>query len=317
MSSISLEKANFVALVLEALLYGSFTVLFIAALWVIFQKRSGINVNLLSTVIIIWILATVHLILDIVRAVEAFVDTDGTALDYYSNLSNPLQAAKTAIYVILTLVGDGFAIYRCYVVWNRKWYIIPGPLLLLCGTGVGGFGATVAFSQAAPGTEVFLPDIVPWITSFISMTLCTNVVCTSLIAYRILSIQRAVRGLTQVNTARSALMMILESAAVYSASVVSLMITYTLNSNAQYTVLDLTAPLIGITFTAIILRVSLGISSRDLTAFSQTASDRPQRLSRNRRAPVAVNVSHLVEMDVDEYPLHRRDECSSTKFPAV
>ncbi len=62
---------------------------------------------------------------------------------------------------------------------------------------------------------------------------------TALIAYRILSIQRAIRGLAQVNTARSALMMILESAAVYSASVVSLMITYTLNSNAQYTVLDL------------------------------------------------------------------------------
>ncbi|KAK0222212.1 hypothetical protein IW262DRAFT_1460514 [Armillaria fumosa] len=316
MPSISLEKANFVALVLEALLYGSFSVLFIAALWVIFQKRSGINVNLLSTVIIIWILATVHLILDVVRAVEAFVDADGTALDYYSNLSNPLQAAKTAIYVILTLVGDGFAIYRCYVVWNRRWYIIPGPLLLLCGTG-GGFGATVAFSQAAPGAEVFLPAIVPWITSFISMTLCTNVVCTFLIAYRILSIQRAVRSLAQVNTARSALMMILESAAVYSASVVSLMITYSLNSNAQYTVLDLTAPLIGITFTAIILRVSLGISSRDLTAFSQTASDHPQRLSRSRRAPVAVSVSHLVEMDVGEYPLQRRDECSSTKFPVV
>lgn len=89
------------------------------------------------------------------------------------------------------------------------------------------------------------------------MTLCTNVVCTcelkrcncatdltnymitALIAYRILSIQRAIHGLAQVNTARSALMMILESAAVYSASVVSLMITYTLNSNAQYTVLDL------------------------------------------------------------------------------
>lgn len=168
---VSLFDAAYGYSLLTKLISGSFTVLFIAALWVIFQKRSGINMNLLSTVIIIWILATVvsspafprllivlfisqHLILDIVRAVEAFVDADGTALDYYSNLSNPLQAAKTAIYVILTLVGDGFAvsrcilhllashahikipqIYRCYVVWNRKWYIIPGPLLLLCGTG--------------------------------------------------------------------------------------------------------------------------------------------------------------------------------------
>ncbi|PBK67234.1 hypothetical protein ARMSODRAFT_1086201 [Armillaria solidipes] len=301
MASISLDKANFLALVLETLLYGAFTVLFIAALYAIFQKRSGINVKLLLTVIAIWILATVHLILDIIRAIEAFVELEsGGALQYYSDLSNPLQAAKTAIYVTLTLVGDGFVIYRCFIVWNRRWYIVPGPILLLCGTGVGGFGATVAFSRAAPGAEVFLPNIVPWITSFISMTLCTNIVCTSLIAYRIISIQRAVRGVIQVNLARSALMMVVESAAVYSASVLSLMITYTLGSNAQYTVLDLTAPLIGITFTIIILRVSLGISSRELTALSQTGLDHsagPQSFSLSRRTPVAVNVSHLVEMD--------------------
>ncbi len=127
---VSLLDAAYGYSLLTKLILGSFTVLFIAALWVIFQKRSGINMNLLSTVIIIWILATVvsspafprllivlfisqHLILDIVRAVQAFVDADGTALDYYSNLSNPLQAAKTAIYVILTLVGDGFAVSRC------------------------------------------------------------------------------------------------------------------------------------------------------------------------------------------------------------
>ncbi|KAK0503646.1 hypothetical protein EDD18DRAFT_1098994 [Armillaria luteobubalina] len=318
MASISLDKANFLALVLETLLYGAFTVLFIAALYVIFQKRSGINVKLLLTVIAIWTLATVHLILDIIRAIEAFVELQsGGALQYYSDLSNPLQAAKTAIYVILTLVGDGFVIYRCFVVWNRRWYIIPGPILLLCGTGVGGFGATVAFSHAAPGAEVFLPNIVPWITSFISMTLSTNIVCTS---YRIISIQRAVRDVIQVNLARSALMMVVESAAVYSASVLSLMITYTLGSNAQYTVLDLTAPLIGITFTIIILRVSLGISSRELTALSQTGYDRsaaPQSFSLNRRTPVAVNVSHLVEMDSGDYPAQRQDDTSLTKHPMV
>lgn len=36
--------------------------------------------------------------------------------------------------------------------------------------------------------------------------------------------------------------MVMESAAVYSASVISLMITYSLESNAQYTVLDLVSP---------------------------------------------------------------------------
>ena len=52
-----------------------------------------------------------HLIIDIVRAADAFVHLEaGSALEYYLNLSNPLQAAKTAVYVTLTLVGDGFVV---------------------------------------------------------------------------------------------------------------------------------------------------------------------------------------------------------------
>ncbi len=40
--------------------------------------------------------------------------------------------------------------------------------------------------------------------------------------------------------------MVVESAAVYSASIISLMITYSLGSNAQYTVLDLVGLLLAI-----------------------------------------------------------------------
>ncbi|KAF4565428.1 hypothetical protein EYR36_001999 [Pleurotus pulmonarius] len=302
MGAISLELANFLALVLETLLYGSFTVLFFAAIYVIIYKRTVINITLLSTVSAIWILSTVHLVLDILRATEAFVrQKDGGPLLYYLNLSNPLQAAKTAVYVTLTLVGDGFVIFRCFIVWGRTWWIIPFPLMLLLGTAIAGFGATYEFSHAAPGAEVFLPAIVPWITSFIALTLSTNVVCTSLIVFRLLRVHRAVKDFAQSGVAKSVLIMVMESAAVYSASVISLMITYSLESNAQYTVLDLTAPLIGITFSVIILRVSLGISSRELTQVSQPNSSGRSTgggtFALARRA-VAVNVS--VEVDSDD-----------------
>lgn len=42
---------------------------------------------------------------------DAFVDVNnGGPEAYYGDLSNPLQAAKTALYVFLTVVGDGFAV---------------------------------------------------------------------------------------------------------------------------------------------------------------------------------------------------------------
>jgi hypothetical protein len=308
MAPISLPMANFLALVLETLLYGAFTVLFVVALWVITVQRSVINWKLLITVVAIWLVSTTHLILDVVRAVDAFVTgPPGGALAYYLDLSNPLQAVKTAIYVLLTLVGDGFVIYRCYIVYNRKWWIALPPFLLLCGTGIGGFGATVAFSKAAPGAEVFLPAIVPWITSFIALTLATNVVCTCAIAWKINSIQQGLKGSSVYRSAgQSAVIIIIESAAIYSCSIISLMITYQLGSNAQYTVLDLTAPLIGITFTIIILRVSLGISSRQLSTMTPGAmgsggmrtNNRRESLHLSRRPEqVKVNVSHFVEVD--------------------
>lgn len=104
------------------------------------------------------------------------------------------------------------------------------------------------------------------------------------------------------------------------------MTTYSVGSNAQYTVLDMvsgpqallschkelntfsqTAPLIGITFSVIILRVSLGISSREITDISQPystgRSSGSNTLALARRG-VAVNVS--VEVDGDDTNMPKR-----------
>ena len=57
----------------------------------------------------------------------------GTAL-YYNTLSNPTLAAKDAIYITMTIVGDCFVTYRLYIVWNRVWWIIVVPAILLLAT---------------------------------------------------------------------------------------------------------------------------------------------------------------------------------------
>ncbi|KAJ7756526.1 hypothetical protein B0H14DRAFT_2977575 [Mycena olivaceomarginata] len=294
MATIPLDKACFLALILETLLYGVFLVLFAATWWCIYQRRPiTTNRMQLVTMSLIWVLSTVHLIIDILRANQAFVAMDGgSAEEYYLNLANPLQAAKTAVYVTLTLVGDSFAIFRCYIVWGRKRYITGAPLLLLAGTAVGGYGATVAFSRTARGSQVFLTNLLPWITSFLSLTFCTNVFCTSFLAYRILRIQRQVRGISQGNQATNAVVIVVESAALYSFSILSLLIAYLMDSNAQYTVLDLTSPLIGIAFTAIILRVSLGLSSQDSGESNRTPVGLPRSMS--------INVTQLVETNLGE-----------------
>ncbi|KAJ7281456.1 hypothetical protein C8J57DRAFT_1500155 [Mycena rebaudengoi] len=306
MASLPLDKASFLALILETLLYGVFLVLFVAAVWIILKSnlKSTTNPMLLVTLALIWILSTVHLVIDILRANQAFISMqDGSANNYYLNLSHPLQVAKTAVYVTLTLVGDSFAIFRCYVV-GGKWYITIVLLNLLAGTAVSGYGATVAFSRTARGSEVFLSQLVPWITAFLTTTFVTNV--CSFLAYRILRIQWRVRDI-KMGTTNGAII-IVESAALYSFSVLAVLIAYLMNSNAQYTLLDLTSPLIGIAFTAIVLRVSLGLSSQESVVSSHSLGIHPRGYE-NARQPVnnrastmlTVNVTHVVEMTKDDF----------------
>ncbi|KAF9459672.1 hypothetical protein BDZ94DRAFT_1267757 [Collybia nuda] len=300
-ATISLHRASLIALILESLSYGIFTILFVATAWVIVNRRRG-NPNhvLLVTLCLIWVQSTAHWIIDVNRAITAFLDAPEGPLQYYQNVSNPLQVAKTAVYVTLTLTGDSFVIYRCYVVWNRTWWIVILPILLWMATGAVGFATTHAFYETKKG-GIFLVNLVPLVTSFICMTLSTNVVCTALIAYRILRSQLEIRKFRdhhQSSHVYSAVIILLESAGIYSSSLVALVAVYLLHSNGQFIILDITAQLLGITFSMIILRVALGISSggrNDTSGQSGLTSDNSS--SRMNRRRVARNVSRLVHVD--------------------
>ncbi|KAJ7607409.1 hypothetical protein FB45DRAFT_948246 [Roridomyces roridus] len=290
MNGIALDKASLIALVLETFNLGVFTVMFGATLRVIHMKRVGRNPWLLPTLCLLWLLSMVHWIIDVVRAMDAFIDSPDGALVYYANVSNPLQAAKTAVYVTLTLTGDFFVIYRCYIVWNRSWFIVTLPCLLWLATGVVGYATTAAFLRTREG-GIFLMALVPWVTSFICMTLSTNVVCTILIAYRILRARMEIHKSTSGNSLiYSALIIFLESAATYSSALVALVTVYLLSSNAQFIVLDMTAPLIGITFCMIILRIAT--ADRNETALSNPTESINFCLT-------TVNVSRLVDVSGD------------------
>ncbi len=96
-----------------------------------------------------------HLILDILRATEAFVQLkDGGALGYYLNLSNPLQAAKTAIYVLLTLVGDGFVVRCLTLVWNPGSYCRGTRFFAVSRCGIARGGSLYFHSRCSAGPEV-------------------------------------------------------------------------------------------------------------------------------------------------------------------
>lgn len=109
--------------------------------------------------------------------------------------------------------------------------------------------------------------------SFYSLTLATNFFATALLAYRIWKVDQEVASVctTRSNTLQPAMKAIIDSGALYSVALLTIIILYASNSTGQYIVLDMVMPIISISFYMIIFR--LGIA-RDRTLRGQSeASD--------------------------------------------
>ncbi|KAJ7608046.1 hypothetical protein DFH06DRAFT_211118 [Mycena polygramma] len=291
---IALDRACFIALVLETFNFGMFTVLFAATLQFILKKRiNNANRLMLPTLCLIWIFSAAHWIIDVIRAVDAFLDTPAGPLSYYADIANPLQLAKTAVYTCLTLTGDFFLLYRCWIVYNRNWLVIALPILLWFGTGIAGFGVTHAFSLAGRGGIFVAGVVAPWALSAFCLTLSLNIICTFLVAFRILGARAALhKRNAQQSRVFSALVIFLESAALYSASLTVLLILYVLNSNAQYILIDVTSSLIGITFSTILLRLAM----TNAEAQNDSLASLRARGTNNSYPLTHISVSRVVEV---------------------
>jgi len=264
-STISIDNASLASIFLEALLFGAFVILYILAMWAVYlkaQREKKVNYPLLVVSSAMLILATMHLGTDLKRVLLAFIDfrnAPGGPDAILGNVSLFVHVFKSAVYVSQTTLGDAFVIYRVFIVWGADYWIIIFPVLMLLGGVAAGIGACHSFAIASASAGIFKITLGNWIVSYFSITIALNVICTSLLAWKIWSINRKSARAGDLN---SVIIIVVESGAIYSATLVTLLILYELGSFAQFIVLDAVNPIIGITFTLIIIRVSLGLSTR-------------------------------------------------------
>jgi len=204
-----------------------------------------------------------HIGVNYTRIIKAFVifkDAPGGPGAFFNHLSEFTQIFGSTLYVAQTLVGDGVALYRCYLVWGNRLWIIVFPTVLLMGSTATGIGVLFSFAKVVPEANIFVEELQHWILSFFSLTLATNLICTGLIAYRFWYINRKTLMPISDHT-RSIWLLIIESGAIYSATLMTLLILYKSESWFQYVILDAVSPIVGLVFSTIILRTSLGLTS--------------------------------------------------------
>ncbi|KAF8893077.1 hypothetical protein BD779DRAFT_1508743 [Infundibulicybe gibba] len=290
MAGLTLAEAELIGIVLHSALYGIFLVLFVGSIYVplsrLRRQTAPLNRILMSVqgvTIILFILITIHWILQLLRLIDAFiyhVDDDGGPSAYYANGAESKNVIKTALYLAQMFVGDCTMVYRLYIVWGRNWQVSVLPALLVAGVLVAGSGVVYSFAHLTLGENVFVSSAGHWVLTVLAATLCINITVTSLIAYRIWSLHRHLKGITQHNLMVSHQRSMSRSHT-YRVSPPSqccstvTLTGYLTKENYQFISLDATSPVIGIAFALIIVRVGLGTSTEATTQTSGAHAPRP------------------------------------------
>ncbi|KIJ34295.1 hypothetical protein M422DRAFT_782921 [Sphaerobolus stellatus SS14] len=273
------DESKLVSIFIQTLLYGAYTVVFGLTYWVLVYRRPKgrpINKTMLSISIVMFVLGTMHIAVNYTRIIKAFIilkNEPGGPAAFFNQLSEFTQIFGSTIYVAQTLIGDSVVLFRCYIVWGKRVSVIIFPILLLLGSTVTGVGILFSFAKVVPEADIFVVELSQWIVSFFSMTLATNIICTGLVAYRIWSINRQTAKLSSGHSMRPIMILVIESGAIYSATLLTLLILYKADSWFQYVLLDAISPIVGLVFSMIILRIGLGITTiREETDLATTST---------------------------------------------
>ncbi|KAF9523749.1 hypothetical protein CPB83DRAFT_898523 [Crepidotus variabilis] len=155
-----LDAAQLAALLVETLVIGVFYVLLIPTFEAIrFRAKTRQETLFRPTTfcaLALVVTITVKWIVDIVRAFSAFL-LDGSYCVFpgepnpaeiaFSRFSNLNSVAGSVMYTLTTILGDGFMIYRLWVVWRRNKLIVFPPILLLWGIAISGILVACHFGK--------------------------------------------------------------------------------------------------------------------------------------------------------------------------
>lgn len=250
---------------------------FTICIWTLF-KRTGVRRILCSwswfyVATALFIVGTVDVLFNLCHNVSAFVNnnhSEGNAKAVFLQISSRVNIMRSAWYDIVTVISDAALIYRCWILWNRRWWVISMPLLLVMITSAT---AVADLSYMHTLGELSITDgnnkLYPLLTSVFASTLVHNIYCTGMIVYRIWRVDRWTSSLFPSSTStrrRSKLAAvntaIVESAVIYTASVLATFISTYSGTNACYGLSDMTLEIAGISFDLIIIRISGDASSQ-------------------------------------------------------
>ncbi|KDQ54346.1 hypothetical protein JAAARDRAFT_209450 [Jaapia argillacea MUCL 33604] len=289
-------RASLTSIWIEALLYGAYVPLFLGSAYICTYTRPNKYLLVLTTIMLV--VCTIQVLLDFVTGlytpeiVANTFCTGGVCLGCDGDTESRVNQIdlRDLLWMIVDtgvtvnqLMADGLLIYRTFILWKPRFWVIIIPITTLLGTVVCGFLNTYALSQEyfirlhAPLSETTPPP--KWVT-FLALDLTalsienslittTNVLTTALITSRIWWMTRGLCRALGGRTTRKhhrVLTMIVESGGIYTMSIVARLSLLYIFPDDFFTVPEaIVNQLTGITPTLLIVMLGLGDSSDHTT----------------------------------------------------
>ncbi|KAF7367351.1 hypothetical protein MSAN_00797500 [Mycena sanguinolenta] len=298
---VSLIQAFLVSFWLEGVLYGFFVCIFALSLAVNLgatKQQTGHSRAMFIVGIVTFILATIHISINCMRMLRGYVDHSslpGGPVGYLGILSQWDHVFNNVIYATQSILGDCVAVYRCWILWNRNFLVVCVPFLMVFGSAVSGYMTCAIFAKIQPGSTVFDKELDAWIKTFFAIAVAQNIITTALMAWRIAAADRQTSSYRVTkNNLIPILRILVESAALYLTAEIILLILYVANSNAQYILLEIITPIIGITFNAITIRITLRSQSNQSVHVGEMTS------SNSRRPPGNIPLHPMITVNITE-----------------
>ncbi|KAK0474964.1 hypothetical protein IW261DRAFT_1568453 [Armillaria novae-zelandiae] len=240
-------ETHLIRVVLFALLQGIYTGICVVTLWNIFANKSGGSRRaMIAVILVLYIMTAISFAFDWSLVHYSFIghgDNFWTVTLAFTGLDSTDASVISAIVLgiagcISSIVADSTMVWRCWIVWGRRWIFALLPLIfMISGTAfkilqiLVNIQATLVISFETC-TELY--------TSFI---LATTLLCTLLIIYRILSIEwakpRTNARRFSLGVYRNLIEVIVESAVIYSVTLILFMITlYCSYASGTFTYFD-------------------------------------------------------------------------------
>jgi len=294
--AIQVDVSELAGLVVESILYGIFICLSLAALHTLLRRRrqSSLNIPMLTAAIVMMVLATSQIVVDTVNIFGAFISLERQQrILLLSDVTQPIFAAKHAIYFTMMLIGDIIVIYRAFIVWESNFWVIVFPSLCSLGSAISAYQTIWAVRHIASAS---IKAETGWGLAVFSLSLAANTIATGLIAFKIWQSERHLKfamGASNASHSRTSLMpvviLVIESGLLNAAYLLAYTIVLRSGSHGLEIMASIATPYIGIIFSGVI--ICAGLAAQRTQVQSTTPWKPTPMPSSNISRSQAINIS--------------------------